>query len=130
MRVYFITQKDYGISVILNPKIPESSPEYEGRIKRICVSTSILGALSSIGNNLGLECNTYIYKCDLDKDEIIQPENNVNDIDMTGELWILTEKEFKLHKIVKLKQVQSFCVDKEKDIDIFNFKFEIIKEYI
>ena len=130
MRVYFVTQKDFGSSVILKPKIPESSPEYEGRIQRICVSTSILGALSSIGNNLGLECNTYIYKCDLDESEIIQPGNNVNDVDMTGELWILIEKEFKLHKIIKLREVQSFCINKENDTDIFNFKFDIIKKYL
>lgn len=76
MIVYFITQKDFGISTILKPRIPESSPKYEGIIPRICVSTSILGALSSIGNNLNLECNTYIYKCDLDESEIIQPGNN------------------------------------------------------
>ena len=130
MRVYFVTQKDFGSSVILKPKIPESSPEYEGKIPRICVSTSILGALSSIGNNLGLECNTFIYKCDLDESEIIQPGNNVNDVDMTGELWILIEKEFKLHKIIKLREVQSFCIDKENDTDIFNFKFDIIKKYL
>lgn len=130
MKVYFITQKDLGPSVILKPKIPESSPEYEGRIQRICVSTSILGALSSIGNNLRLACNTFIYKCDLDESEIIQPGNNVNDVDMTGELWILIEKEFKLHKIIKLREVQSFCIDKENDTDIFNFKFDIIKKYL
>ena len=130
MRVYFITQNDLGLSVILKPRIPESSPEYEGRIQRICVSTSILGALSSIGNNLGLECNTFIYKCDLDESEIIQPGNNINDVDMTGELWILIEKEFKLHKIIKLREVQSFCIDKENDTDIFNFKFDIIEKYL
>ena len=130
MRVYFITQKDFGASVILKPRIPESSPEYEGRIQRICVSTSILGALSSIGNNLELACDTFIYKCDLDESEIIQPGNNVNDVDMTGELWILIEKEFKLHKIIKLREVQSFCIDKENDTDIFNFKFDIIKKYL
>ena len=130
MIVYFITQNDLGLSVTLKPRIPESSPEYEGRIQRICVSTSILGALSSIGNNLGLECNTYIYKCDLDESEIIQPGNNVNDVDMTGELWILIEKEFKLHKIIKLREVQSFCIDKENDTDIFNFKFDIIEKYL
>ena len=130
MRVYFITQKDLGLSVILKPRIPESSPEYEGRIQRICVSTSILGALSSIGNNLGLECDTFIYKCDLDESEIIQPGNNITDVDMTGELWILIEKEFKLHKIIKLREVQSFCINKENDTDIFNFKFDIIKKYL
>ena len=130
MRVYFITQKDLGLSVILKPRIPESSPEYEGRIQRICVSTSILGALSSIGKHLELACDTFIYKCDLDESEIIQPGNNVNDVDMTGELWILIEKEFKLHKIIKLREVQSFCIDKENDTDIFNFKFDIIKKYL
>ena len=33
MRVYFITQNDLGLSVTLKPRIPESSPEYEGRIQ-------------------------------------------------------------------------------------------------
>ena len=125
MIVYFITQKNMGKSTILKPKIPESAPEYEGIIPRICVSTSILGALSSIGKNLSLGCNTYIYKCDLDESELIQPGANINDVDMTGELWILIQKEFILYKIIKLKNVHSFCIDQDKEIDIFNFEFTI-----
>lgn len=130
MRVYFITQKNMGLSVILKPRLPESSSEYEGNIPRICVSASILGALSSIGNNLDLECYTYIYRCDLDDTEIIYPGNCINDIDMTGELWILIEKEFALHKIIKLKNVHSFCIDQDKETDIFNFEFDVIKNYL
>ena len=128
MRVYFVTQKDFGSSVILKPKIPESSPEYEGKIERICVSTSILGALSSIGNHLGLECNTYIYKCDIEEAKLIQPVNNVNDADMTGELWILVQEKFTLHKIIKLKNVNSFRIDRERETDVFNFEFDVIKK--
>lgn len=129
MKVYFVTQKNMGQSVILHPRKPESSPEYEGDIPRICVSNSILGALSSIGRNLDLGCNTYIYTCDLPEEEIIQPGDFINDIDFTGELWILIKKEFTLHKIIKLKKVSSFLIDKNKKTDIFNYEFDIIEKY-
>lgn len=128
MKVYFITQKYMEESVILKPKKPESAPSYEGDIPRICVSASILGALSSIGRNMCLGCNTYIYTCDLDESELIQPGFNVPDVDMTGEMWILIEKEFTLHKIIKLWNSDTFCIDVEKETDIYNFNFEIIKE--
>ena len=128
MVVYFVTQKDMGSSVILNPRIPESSPDYEGNCPRICVSASILGALSSIGNHLGLEYNTYIYKCDIEEAKLIQPVNNVNDADMTGELWILVQEKFTLHKIIKLKNVNSFRIDRERETDVFNFEFDVIKK--
>lgn len=121
MKVYFITQKNMGKSVILKPRRPESSPDHEGDIPRICVSSSILGALSSIGYNLGLNCNTYIYVCDLDESELIQPGYNVTDVDMTGEMWILIEKEFTLHKIIKLISNDSFIID--DGIIVNNFRF-------
>ncbi len=126
MIVYFVTQKNLGESVILKPRCPESAPEYEGNQPRICVSPSILGALSSVGKNLGLECNTYVYMCDLDESEIIQPGYNVNDVDMTGEMWILIEKKFELYKILKLVSTSSFCIDEIKETEVFNFKFDIV----
>ena len=126
MKVYFVTQKNMGEFTILKPRKPESAPDYEGNQPRICVSTSILGALSSIGRNLYLGCHTYIYVCELDESEMIQPSNNINDIDMTGELWILIEKEFKLHKTIKLNSVNSFSIDDEKGTEIYNFEFDIV----
>lgn len=69
-------------------------------------------------------------KCDLDDSEVIQPGNNINDVDMTGELWILIEKNFELYETLKLKKVNSFCIDKEKDTTISNFEFDIIEKYI
>lgn len=126
MIVYFITQKDMGRSVVLKPRCPESAHENEGKQPRICVSPSILGALSSIGKNLGLRCNTYVYMCDLDESEIIQPGRNINDVDMTGEMWILIEKKFTLYEILKLKKVSSFCIDKIRETEIFNFVFDVV----
>ena len=123
MRVYFVTQKDMGLSVLLEPRKPESAPLSEGEIARICVSNSILGALSSVGGNLCLGCNTYIYSCDLDESELIQPGLHVNDVDYTGELWILIKKEFTLYKIIKLNDVNSFYIDREKEIKIYHFVF-------
>ena len=105
MKVYFVTQKDMGKNVILKPRVPESASDHEGHVSRICVSSSILGCLSSIGGNLCLGCNTYIYSCDADESELIQV-SNINDVDMTGELWILINKEFTLHKIIKLKALK------------------------
>jgi len=126
MKAYFVTQKNMGKCVVLKPRKPETAPDYEGPEQRICVSSSILGALSSIGRNLGLGCYTYVYMCKLDESEIIQP-NTVNDVDMTGEMWILNETGFVLHKIIKLNSVNSFCIDTEKDTEIYNFEFEIVQ---
>lgn len=128
MKVFFVTQKNMRNTVLLKPRQPESAPLYEGEVPRICVSTSILGALSSIGGNLGLECYTYIYSCEVEEAEIIQPSTSVNDIDFTGEMWILKEKEFTLDRILKLKKENSFCIDKSKETEIYNFTFKIMDE--
>ena len=45
---------------------------------------------------------------------------------MTGELWILIEKEFKLHKTIKLNSVNSFSIDDENETEIYNFEFDIV----
>ena len=128
MILYFVTQKYMGEKVILKPRKPESAPDYEGDIQRICVSNSILGALSSIGKNLILMSDTFVYSCDVDESEFIQPSTNINDVDMTGELWILIEKTFHIHKILNLISVNSFCIDFEKETDIYNFEFTIKEE--
>lgn len=128
MKVYFVTQRFMGNSILLKPRVPESAPEYEGDIPRICVSPSILGALSSIGRHIFLGSYTYVYVCELDESELIQAPSSVNDADMTGEFWILIEKEFKLYKTLKIISEDSFIIDKEKEIEICNFKFEMVKE--
>ena len=102
MKVYFITQKDIGEVITLEPRIPKFSSKKEGKTPRICVSMSILGALCSISPNLYLKCNTYIYTADVDIDELYQPNKEVSDTDMTGELWILKPKTFYLHKVIHL----------------------------
>ena len=122
MIVYFVTQKDMGEIILLKPKIPKSASKEEGIIKRICVSTSILGALSSIGRNLYLGCVTYIYKADIEIKDIFQPNDFVDDIDCTGELWLMKNTEFILHKKIKLLEIESFLLDSDKEI--YNYKFE------
>lgn len=101
MKVYFITQKSMGEIVTLEPRIPDSAWD-EGIDRKICVSMSILGALCSIGPNLDLNRDTYIYITDVNTNEIYQPNKEVSDIDMTGELWILKPKVFHLHKVIRL----------------------------
>lgn len=127
MKVFFITQKNLGEKVSLQPRQPESAPLYEGEVPRICVSTSILGALSSIGGNLGLGCFTYVYTCEVEEYEVLQP-TSVNDVDFTGELWLLRGKEFELNRVLRLNKTHSFCIDKDKETEIYNFDFEIIKK--
>lgn len=122
MIVYFVTQKNMGSEVTLIPRIPKSSLKDEGDIPRICVSTSILGALSSIGRNICFGCSTFVYSCDANFDEIIQP-NNVHDVDYTGELWILSPKKFTLWKTLELEKVHSFTVDDTNEIEISQFEF-------
>lgn len=123
MKVYFVTQKYFGKEVELKPRIPISADKKEGNTPRICVSTSILGALSSIGKNLGLGCKTYIYSCDISEDEYMQPNDNIEDIDMTGELWLLCEKKFILCKIICLNKSDSFEI--ENNVSIYNFRFVV-----
>ena len=127
MKVYFVTQKNMKDRITLKPRIPETALGHEGLVARICVSSSILGCMSAIGDNLHLGCKTYIYTCDVDPSELVQPDRkDVYDVDMTGELWLLTEKEFILHRIIKCSNMDSFCVSSKKCVRINNFKFEII----
>lgn len=102
MKVYFITQKFMGEIMTLTPRVPKSSPNVEGNKPRICVSTSILGALCSISPNLSIECNTYIYSTDIDASKLYQPIHEVADIDYTGEMWILESETFYLHKVIRI----------------------------
>ena len=122
MLVYFVTQKEMRDKVVLKPRLPLSAEEKEGFVPRICVSTSILGALSSIGRNLYLNCDTYVYFSDVPCSDIVQPsEENIDDIAYTGELWLLKETEFILYKTIRLISKNSFSID--NDIEINNFKF-------
>lgn len=135
MKIYFVTQKPMGEMIDLQPTIPKSGNKHEGEIPRICVSTSILGVLSSISPNLYLRNYTYIYTADVNINNLYQPIEEVSDNDMTGELWVLKPTTFFLHKVIVLDQAYdtfevSPCLEKQKDqypVIIGSFKFHDIR---
>lgn len=106
MRVYFVTDKNFGESIVLQPRIPESANPSEPNIKRICCCPTIYGCLKSmqLTSRYAL-CDVdydagilhWVYQASVDVEKLIQPpEEQVGDAWHTGELWILEPHEFTL----------------------------------
>ena len=127
MRFYFCTTSDrFGDSMILSPRVPKSleTGREDDKTNRICVSPSILGALSSIGQNIGYESEVNVYCCDIsDGSSIRQPTfKEVADVEYTGEFWILKDTEFKLLKKIVINHESNFYIEESR---IFNFEFAL-----
>lgn len=116
MRFYFCTAKDgLGETIFLSPRVPETiDPENEDNtIKRICVSSSILGCLSGIGHTLDKGDKVCIYYCDINDMNIIhQPsKEEVSDADYTGEFWILKRQKFTFLKSIIIDTRKHFYIE-------------------
>ena len=127
MRFYFCTTSNkFGESMILTPRIPESLEidREDNKTKRICVSNSIIGCLSAIGQNLYIDQEVKVYYCDIyDMKYIHQPTvEEVADVEYTGEYWLLSETKFNLLKKVKItKRIQDMFIDESR---LFYFEFK------
>lgn len=114
MRVYHISQKSLGGSIILKPGIPECAVKSleDLEIKRICVAPTILGCLRALelpGSDYktkyddGETKQLFCYFADVDVGDLYQPTiNQVPDACLTGELWILKPYEFKLLTVFEM----------------------------
>ena len=131
MYLYFVTQKDFNNDfIILNPRIPKTIGDDEEAITpRICMSTSILGAMSSICKNLNYGCKTFIYKLEISNDEMnddtyihYPTENEVPDAFYTGEVWVLKSVQLKLFKTLKITNINIHDVNENISIGNFIFK--------
>ena len=127
MVFYFCTnKKSFGNKMTLKPRVPKTVGTGEDtEIKRICVSQSINGCLTSIGCNLYINDTVYVYKCDVNQDCVVQPTiNEVPDCFLTGENWLMKETEFELaYKFKILKQHLSNYANEP----IYNFTYGIEK---
>ena len=122
---YFISDKNFD-SDTLDPRVPLSRLlDEDDKIKRICVSKSIMGCLSAI--NPSEEEILFVHTCN--SNNVIQPlDNQVKDNIFTGEEWILEPVEMKYLMTIKIKNVLSINIDylnlivKTCDFDIINIK--------
>lgn len=132
MIYYFATTEDMGKKIILKPRIPESitltgDSAENNKIKRICVSKSIHGCLLAISASISIDDIVYIYQCNKNQNEVIQPTiNDVYDSPITGEEWLLTDTKFILFMKIKIIKEEKLIIN-EKFGTIFNFIYKEIK---
>ena len=91
------------------------------------MSTSILGALSSIGENLYLDCCTYIYCANISADDNISQPIHIGDYDFTGELWLQNEKQFSLYETIRIEDENDFHPRGIGNGHVYNFVFKEVE---
>lgn len=79
---------------VIKPRIPITYYKDEPKIKRICVSTSILGCIYARYRNPKYK-NTDLYLYRIYARKLTKPKN-VKDVNLTQELWILKPAKFEL----------------------------------
>lgn len=142
MKVYFVTQKWFQSDdfiefqeqnrtsvtiarrIHLEPRVPESMGSDESDRPRICVSNSVLGALSAVGKNLYCGVKTFVYSAEIDNGRLYQPHGNeVLDAFLTGELWLLKPVSMTLEHVLKVKKIELFDTN---GVEVANVQFEIL----
>lgn len=100
LHVYFLSDKDLGGTVTLEPKIPDMTMSGEDEsIPRICCATTVLACLYSLGWHGDLKGNkkVWVYEADVPCKKLYQPTpEELPDGWVTGELWIMEPQEFEL----------------------------------
>ena len=93
MYLYHISDNP-ALPRIIKPRVPFIHYKDEPKIKRICVSTSILGCICARYRNTKYK-NTDLYLYRVYARELTKPKN-VKDANLTQELWILKPAKFEL----------------------------------
>ena len=120
---YFISKHNFD-SDILEPRIPINRLEDEDdKIKRVCVSKSIVGCLSAIAppeNEILI-----VHTCD--SINVIQPTvEQVPDVMFTGEEWIL--EPVNMNYLMTIKTIKKFDNNiYDYGVTINTYTYEIIK---
>ena len=79
---------------VIKPRVPLTHYKNEPKIKRICVSTSILGCIYARYHNPEYK-NTDVYLYRVYTRKLTKPKN-VKDANLTQELWIVKPAKFEL----------------------------------
>lgn len=119
-RLYFVTDKHLGSSMILEPRIPEFTSSMEDQVTpRICVASTIQQCLTAIEVSSALETEKvnekiyYVYYTTYDDSTTVRPTSDeVSDAYSTGELWILEPDAFFLigaYKLTKGERIGNSC---------------------
>lgn len=107
---YFITEKDMGISMSLNPRTPWGMSEDEPQTKRICVAPTAAHCMSAIdvgsGSRSGAEGKVYVYRTRRQVKARIP--YNVYDSHITKEHWLQTRTRFTLVETLDIKTAVSW----------------------
>ncbi len=117
LRVYHITfNNDLGAEVILEPRVPKCIAEDEDKVTpRICVAPTILGCFRAHGIPLSkvLEPKYTCYYADIDVGDLYAPSiEEVPDVCITGELWVMKPHLFKILTHYEMKYVKGYPEDK------------------
>lgn len=129
IRLYFVSEKNFD-NKILMPRIPKTISSHEDeKVKRICVSPSLYGALSAIDHDFNTN-TMYIHICE--SNDIYQPTlKQVGDSGVTGELWLLKPTkmrlEYKCHiDKYTIEKYHTFyhIYNKNKNIDFSLYDYE------
>lgn len=127
-KVYKFLKENAGDKVVLKPDIPLYTAECEDRhTNRICVSTSIMGCMTSLFptclfdedenidiNLLGKPFDIYLYSATVFADDNfkIPGVDEVPDVWYTNEMWLLEDTEFTLegkYTIRKMMDIPNSC---------------------
>lgn len=114
--LYFLTDKDMGNEVVLQPRIPETAPGLEDRVtKRICCSPSITGCINSTEAAFRLTDENvsgkdfWLYSANVPVDIVYQPNiSQVADTWQHGEFWVTEECKFFLFGKYRLSKQYDF----------------------
>lgn len=109
MLYYFASKHNYDRETLM-PRIPLHKFNKEDNIvERICVSQSIHGCLSAIGCRFKVGDIVYIHICE--SHNAVQPTiEQVGDVCLTGEQWILEPVEMKLFMKIEITGVTNTTI--------------------
>jgi len=108
---YHLSANNYGEKVKFTPRNPDVPGE--SNLPRICVATTIEGALVALGSLLYVygALHVFIYQATGDP-EIISPNRSVVDRKITGEMWIVEPTVFeRVGKLTKYSMPRKLWTD-------------------
>lgn len=133
--LFHVSEKDLN-NKVLTPRVPRNSwfidNGYEdGKTPRICVAKTIDNCLTALGDDIkDMIFNVYsLEKADKDLITKIPTKEEVPDVEITNEIWILNEAKCKfLYKIKILNNVKEFTYKIDGKIySAWEWDYEIIK---
>lgn len=89
-RIYYHLSPVKGLNTI-DPRLPEGVSPTEARVRRVCISSSIIGCIKGIQPIFGEQL--YVYSVAIDDDTAFIPNKYVRhmvpDAHETGEAWVM-----------------------------------------